>query len=57
MEDLALLDKNDFLQKTLMDNIWLSKNHQDNEKKIKIFKDGNLMLWLHEDPKIKEGNF
>ncbi len=53
MEDLALLDKNEFMQKKMMDNIWLSKNHQDNEKKFKTFQDGDLMLWLPKDLKIK----
>ncbi len=57
MEDLELLDKNDFFAKTLMDNIWLLKNHQNNEKKLKAFKDGDLMFWLPKDPKIKEGKF
>jgi len=51
MEDLAWLDKTDFLQKKLMDNIWLLKNHQDNEKKFKTFQDGDLMLWLPKTPK------
>jgi hypothetical protein len=40
-----------------MDNIWSSKTHQDNEKKFKTFQDGDLMLWLPKDPKIKEGIF
>jgi hypothetical protein len=33
------------------------KNHQNNEKKLKAFKDGDLMFWLPKDPKIKEGKF
>jgi hypothetical protein len=35
----------------------LKKHHRDDEKQLKKFKDGELVLWLPNYPKIKEGKF
>jgi hypothetical protein len=40
----------------LIDCIQIIKKHQkDDEIVLKIFEDGDTMLWLPKDPKIKEG--
>jgi hypothetical protein len=41
-----------------IDYIQILKKHQrDGEKHLKKFKDGDLVLWLPKDQKIKEGKF
>ncbi len=41
-----------------IDYIQILKKHQrDDEKKLKKFEDGDLVLWLPKDPEIKERKF
>jgi hypothetical protein len=41
-----------------IDYIQIPRKHQrDDDKHLKTFKDGDLVLWLPKDPKIKEGKF
>jgi len=57
MEDLVLLDEIRIIVGVNIDYIQICKKDQnDDEKQLKIFKDGNL-VWIPKDPKIKEGKF
>jgi hypothetical protein len=58
MEDLVMLDEKEIIVGKNIDYIQLIKKHQkDDEIFLKRFKDGDLVLWLPKDPKIKEGKF
>ncbi len=58
MEDLVLLDEKKIVARENINYIQILRKHQrDDEKHLKKFEDGDLVLWLLEDPKIKEGKF
>jgi hypothetical protein len=55
MEDLILFDEKMIMAR---DYIYIFQKHQrDDEKHLKVFEDGDLVLWFPKDPKIKEGKF
>jgi hypothetical protein len=56
MEDLILLDGKRIIARENIDYIQILRKHQrDDEKNLNKFEDGDLVLWLPQDPKIKEG--
>jgi hypothetical protein len=58
MEDLILLDEKRIIVGENIDYIQILRKHKrDDEKHLKKFKDGDLVLWLPKDPKINEGKF
>ncbi len=58
MEDLILLDEKRIIATKNIDYIQiLRKNQRDDEKHLKKFEDGDLVLWLLKDPRIKDGKF
>ncbi len=55
MEVLVLLDGKRIIARENIDYIQILRKHKrDDEKHLNKFKDGNLVLWLPKDPKIKE---
>jgi hypothetical protein len=53
---LVLLDEKWFIDGKMMNCIWMLKKHQQNDDKhLKFLKEGDLVLWLPKDLKIKEG--
>jgi hypothetical protein len=58
MEDLVLLDDKRIIVEENINYIQTLRKHQrDDEKWLKIFEDGDKVLWFPKDPKIKEGDF
>jgi hypothetical protein len=58
MEDLILLHEKKIKAWNFFDYIQILKKHQkDDEKHLKKFEDGNLVLWLPMDLKIKKRKF
>jgi len=58
MEDLVLLDEKQITVWKNIDYVQIFRKLQRNdEKHLKIFEDGDLVLWLWKDLKIKEGKF
>jgi ABC-type molybdate transport system substrate-binding protein len=58
MEDLILLAKKRIIARENINYIQTLRKHQrNNEKWLKIFEDGDMVLWLPKDPKIKKRNF
>jgi hypothetical protein len=58
MEDLVLFDEKNIIVGENINCIQILRRHQrDDQKHLKNFEDGDLMLWLPKDPKIKEGKF
>jgi hypothetical protein len=58
MEALILLNEKRILAQENVDYIQILRmHHRDDEKHLKRFEDGNLVLWLPKDPKINEGEF
>jgi hypothetical protein len=56
IEDLILLDGKRIIARENIDYIQILRKHQrDDEKHLNKFEDGDLVLWLPKDPKIKEG--
>jgi hypothetical protein len=54
MEYLVLLDEKRIITRENIDYVHILRKHQrDDEKHLKTFKDGDLMLWLQRDPKNK----
>jgi hypothetical protein len=57
MEDLVIFDEKIIIIGENIDFIQLIKKHKkDDEKHLKRFEDGDLMMWLLKDPKIKKEN-
>ncbi len=58
MEDLVQLDEKRIIPGENIDYIQIPRKHQrDEEKHLKKFEDGDLVLRLPKDPKIKERKF
>jgi hypothetical protein len=58
MRDLVIFDEKRIVVRENIDYIQILKKYQrDDEKHSRIFEDGDLVLWLREDQKIKEGKF
>jgi hypothetical protein len=58
MENLVLFDEKNIIVGKNIEYIQILRKHQIYDKKhLKTFKDGDLVLWLPKDPKIKEGKF
>jgi len=58
MEDLVIFDEKRIMVGENIDHIQiLWKHKRDDEKHLKVFEDGDLVLWLPKDPKIKENKF
>jgi hypothetical protein len=58
MEDLVLFNEKKIVVGKNIDYIQIFRKHQrDDEKHLKIFGDGDLVLWLPKDPKIKGNKF
>jgi len=58
MEDLVLLAEKRIIAGENINYIQTLRKHQiNNEKWLKIFEDGDMVLWLPKDPKIKKVKF
>ncbi len=58
MENLVLLDEKRIRVRKNIDYIQILRKHKKyDEKHLKKFKDGDFVLWLPKDSKIKEGKF
>jgi len=58
MEDLVFFYEKRIIVGENIDYIQILRKHKRNdEKQLKKFEDGDLVLWLLKDPKFKEGNF
>jgi hypothetical protein len=57
MEDLVLLDEKMIIAgKNIVYIQILWKHQRDDEKHLEVLEDGDLVLWLLKDPKIKKAN-
>ncbi len=58
MEDLLILNEKRIVVGSNIEFIQIIWKHKrDDEKHLKVFEDGDFVLWLPKDPKIKEGKF
>jgi hypothetical protein len=56
MEDLVFLDEKMIIAKENIVYIQIFwKRQRDDEKHLEVLENGDLVLWLLKDPKIKEG--